>query len=711
MTPENGWPQRPAHILMVEDDPTDAQLLEELLVSTFVAERVDHAETLEAALDRLGDGVAQLDAVLLDLGLPDATGLDAVRAVVDAAPELPIVVLTGHDDQEMALEALRERVEDYLLKGEVGPEDLARSIRYALERKRVVRELEVERRKLHRSEARYRTLVETMAEATVILDPEGRITFANDEAENLLGLTPSDAVGRSYVDSDWRITAPDGGALPEGMLPLQQVLDTGRPVRNLEIGTERSNGTRRILSLNAAPLEDPGGELEGVVCTMRDITERQRMEEELRHRALHDPLTELPNRALFENRLQQALARSRRHGGLVGLLMLDLDRFKQINDQLGHPAGDSLLEAVAERLAAGLRDEDTAARLGGDEFAIVLSALDGTEDLEGVRDRVIRTLAEPYRLGGELVEIDVSMGGVLHGGDGEGHAVRVETHDDLIRYADIALFRAKETPGPTFHLFHPDERSVRTRALDRERDLRRAIRVEEFELRWQPIYGLEDGELWGVEPLARWRHPERGLLAPAEFIFLADETGLAHELGELLFREICHEAAAWPQRESRSVRITPNISDRQLERDGLGSTLLDIVEGEGLDPARFCLDLGETVLAREKVKIARLRDAGFGVLADDFGTGYSSFQDLRDWSFDGLKIDTSFVHGLGRGDHGEALVATMVTMGRAMDLIVVGEGLETRAHRDALVELGCPLGQGFLLGRPVPADDLHEVFS
>ncbi len=501
MTQENGWPQRSARILMVEDDPTDARLLEELLVATFVAERVDHADTLEAALDRLRDEAVKLDAVILDLALPDATGLDAVRAVVNAAPELPIVVLTGHDDREMALEALRERVEDYLLKGEVGPEDLARSIRYALERKRAVRELEAERRKLRRSEARYRTLVETMAEATVILDPEGRITFANEEAGVLLGLTPSDAEGGTYVDADWRITAPDGGAFPAGMLPFQQVLETGRSVRNVEIGTERSDGTRRILSLNAAPLAAVDGELEGVVCTMRDITERKRMEEELRHRALHDPLTELPNRALFENRLRQALARGRRHGGLVGLLMLDVDRFKQINDQLGHPAGDSLLETMAERLAAGLRDEDTAARLGGDEFAIVLSSLDGTEDLEGVRDRVMRALAEPYRLGGELVEVDVSMGGVLHGDDSEGHAVRVETHDELIRYADIALFSAKETPGPSFHLFHPDERSVRTRALDRERDLRRAIQEEEFEIHWQPIYGLEDGELWGIEPL------------------------------------------------------------------------------------------------------------------------------------------------------------------------------------------------------------------
>lgn len=289
--------------------------------------------------------------------------------------------------------------------------------------------------------------------------------------------------------------------------------------------------------------------------------------------------------------------------------------------------------------------------------------------------------------------------------------MEAEESDELLRCADLALYRAKQTTGPSFVLFRGDEGSEAGQALGREQELRRAIREDEFELRWQPIVRLGDGTIEAVEPLARWQHPERGLLSPGAFIPLAEETGLIHELGELLFRRICREAAGWPERRGRPVRVAPNLSGRQFDTDGLASSLLVVTEACDLDPNRFWLEITETAIARTGETVLDLQELGFGVLVDDFGSGYSSFHYLRDHRFDGLKIDMSFVQELGRGSRSEALVTTMITMGRALDMTVVAEGIETEPQRDTLVELGCDLGQGFLLARPMTSGAVQDLIG
>lgn len=571
-----------------------------------------------------------------------------------------------------------------------------------------------ERRKrqeaLRRSEARYRTLVETMAEATLILDTDGHITFANEEAEELLGLTESKLTERTYNDPDWRITDAEGEPLPDDRLPFRRVMETGRPVRNVEHGIERPDRSRRVLSVNAAPLLDEEEVQEGVVATIRDVTERKQMEEQLRHQALHDGLTDLPNRTLFADRLEQALARGRRHGDLVGLLMLDVDRFKQINDHLGHTAGDRTLEELARRLQGELRGEDTAARLGGDEFAVLLPGLSCPADLENVTDRIMKALTRPFRLGGKLVEVDVTLGGVLHDGEETELAVTVGEGDDLLRYADLALFEAKKETGPSFHLFDPRTDLQQAEKLGREQELRRAIRGEEFDLEFQPIYRCEEGRLWGVEPLARWQHPERGVLGPGEFIPLAEETGLIQQLGELLFRMACEYAVGWPEGEGR-LQITMNVSGRELDRDGYPERLQSIAQEAGLTTDRFSLEITETAITRATEQIERLRKLGFGVLVDDFGTGYSSFHYLRDLTFDGLKIDMSFVQAMTEDSTSRGLVETMVNMGRNMGMTIVAEGIETEEQKSMLLDMNCELGQGFLLDRPMSAEAIGKLLT
>lgn len=1066
-------------ILLVEDNPGDARLFAEYLSETKLLEaKPDRAETLAAALDRLRNGSSRPDVVLLDLGLPDADGLEGVEAVVKTAPEIPVMVLTGQDDRELALAALRKGAQDYLHKDEATPNLLARSIRYALQRKRAdleraelsrfrevfeaapawivvtrgedhvfemansafhdmvgerevvgrsaraaLPELEGEgyfelldrvyetgetvedeerplrlqteetteqryinfvfqprredggvvgvighgvdvteqverRRKAEEQQRNLDRILETSADGILLTDADGEFTYANRAAEALLGVEDAEIVSHTYGDPEWGISGPDGGELPHEEVPVARVLESGEPVTAVECGVERPDGTRRVLSVNAAPLEGPDGELQGVVASLRDVTDRRkaerararltdilettpdavatadpegtilwvnepgremvgvpedeelvgrsllsvhperareklvdeafptareegvwrgetaflahdgreipvsqiilahrssdgelqylsmiarniseakareaaleesearfrqmaenieevfwlrdsdgeevlymspayekiwgrsveelkerpwswveavhpedrervkrtafaeaapfeeeyrvirpdgevrwvhdqgvpvqkedgdisrtagaardvtdrkRMEEELRHRALHDSLTELPNRTLFEDRVQHALQRSKRHGQLVGLLMLDLDRFKQVNDLYGHAVGDRLLQELAERLQSNLRGEDTAARLGGDEFGILLPDLERPENLPAVRTRLMQALGKPYRLGGELVEMDVSMGGVLHGDDDR--ALTVEKPDDLLRYADLALYRIKESGGPSFHLFHPEEVSKQQRTFAREQELRRAVREEEFELRWQPIVRLEDGAIQALEPLARWRHPEHGVLSPGSFIGLAEETGLIRDLGQLLFRQVCQEAADWSEGSGPSVRLTPNLSGRQFDGADLPSTLREIADEAGLEPSRFWVEITETEILRASEAVERLRDLGFGVFVDDFGTGHSSFHYLRDHRFEGLKIDMSFVHGLGQGKQSEALVETMITMGQTLDMRVVAEGIETEEQRDKLIELGCELGQGYLFARPMTAGELVEQFG
>lgn len=561
---------------------------------------------------------------------------------------------------------------------------------------------------LRESEARYRTLVETMAEATLIFDADGRISFANAAAEELLGLETSELSDRTYNDPKWRITTAEGAPLSDQELPFQRVMESGRTVRNAEHVVERPDGERRTLAVNAAPLGNDALAPTGVVATIRDITERKKMEKELRHRALHDALTGLANRSLFRDRLKQAIASGKRAEEPVGLLMLDLDRFKQVNDHLGHTAGDRLLEEVARRLAQAIRGEDTVARLGGDEFAVIVPSVSGADGLRQVADRLLDSVTRPFTVGGDQVEIDVTIGGVLTCSCDETLSVPAGDPDDAVRYADLALFQAKETVGSSYHLFHPEQDRARTHQLGREQELRRAIREQEFEVHFQPIVRLEDGTVWGVEPLARWRHPERGLLSPAEFIPLAEETGLIHELGRLLFRDTCVAVAGWPAGTAADLNVTPNVSGRQFDSDGLVPALVSIAENAGVPPSRFELEITESAITRATGTVERLRSHGFGAFVDDFGTGYSSFHYLRDLELDGLKIDMSFVHGLAGGGKGRGLVETMVTLGRTMDMMVVAEGIESEEQRRVLLDLGCPLGQGFLFSRPMPAAELAE---
>jgi diguanylate cyclase (GGDEF)-like protein len=554
-------------VLAVEDNPGDAILVREMLRDAspdgFVLQTADRLST---AMDHLLERA--VDCVLLDLSLPDAEGLEALAQVRTVALDVPIVVLSGLSDEVLAVRAVHEGAQDYLIKGQVDARLLSRSITYAIERKR--------------------------------------------------------------------------------------------------------------------------------------------SEVELAHQALHDSLTSLPNRALFYDRLGQALTRVGRHSTAAAVLFLDLDRFKVVNDSLGHSAGDRLLVAVAERLSRVLRSGDTAARFGGDEFVILCEDITGERQAIAIAGRIAEELSAPFNIDNDEVFVHTSVGIALATQAG----ARPEA---LIRDADAAMYRAKERGGGVYEVFDDQMRERAVRRMETENALHRALDRGEFVMHYQPIVKMGTGALSGVEALVRWEHPERGLVMPGDFIGAAEETGLIIALGAWVFESACRQSAEWSKkaRSGPSVRMSVNVSARQCGHPDLVATFGEILARTGADPASLCLEITETALMEDmeasESTLAALKALGLAVALDDFGTGYSSLRALQRFPVDVVKIDRSFIAPIERDPQEAAIVAAVISLSHALGLQTVAEGIETIAQVDRLRALGCDMAQGYYFAKPVPPDALATL--
>ena len=420
-----------------------------------------------------------------------------------------------------------------------------------------------------------------------------------------------------------------------------------------------------------------------------------------RHLALHDALTGLPNRVLLAERLGQSLAQARRYGGAVAVLALDLDRFKGINDTLGHGAGDQLLREVAARLQACVRETDTVARVGGDEFVLVQLGAEQPAAAEALCRRLRETLSAPVVIEGKEVAAGVSIGVALAPTDGE-------LPDDLVRHADIALYQAKNDGRGRFRFFEERMNAALQARSALERDLRRALAENRLELRYQPQVDLETGRMIGAEALLRWNHPQRGEILPGAFIPLAEETGLILPIGDWVLRSACAEAAGWP-----GLRLAVNISPVQFREPGLIGTVEEALRGSGLAPDRLELEITESVLLEDTEAavaiLQALKSLGVRIAMDDFGTGYSSLSYLRRFAFDKIKIDRSFVADLGRSSDAAAIVRSVVGLGASLGITTNAEGVEVEAQADLLRAEGCNEAQGYRYGRPMPATELVRL--
>lgn len=545
-------------------------------------------------------------------------------------------------------------------------------------------------------------VLENLDSGVVACDAEGRLTLTNRASRDLHRLTSTSQPEECAETHD--LYRADGlTPLPMEEVPLLRAL-RGERVRNAEIVLAAKDADPRTLLVNGAPLTDDGGVLLGAVIAIHDVTDRRKAEAALIRQALHDPLTDLPNRALLEDRLELAIARQARQPEPLALLLLDLDGFKLVNDSLGHLAGDLVLVTLAERLRACLRPYDTIARMGGDEFAVVLENVTEAEACS-IAEQIQTVIREPITVEGRSIVSDSSVGIVM--------STPPDTPESLLRNADLAMYAAKEFGKGNVQVFNPAMHETVVQRLTLDSELREGIEGRQFFLVYQPIVSLVTGRLQGFEALVRWRHPERGVVSPDSFIPLAESTGLIVPLGEWVLREACRQARTWHRVHSgaRKMTMSVNVSVRQLQDPGILDVVSAALVDSGQSPGLLELEITERVLDQRRQilpALDALHATGVRLALDDFGSGYSSLGRMYSTPIDTVKIDKTFVDALIDG-HPAPMVAASIAMAHSLGLQTVAEGVESAEQLPFLRLHGCDAAQGYLFGRPMAASIIDAL--
>jgi len=685
-------------LLLVEDNPGDARLLREMLNEQGSQHtELTHVEYMREAEKHLAEHI--VDLILLDLGLPDAHGLTAVRRAHTVAPRVPLVVLTGMDDEALASQALQEGAQDYLIKGQIDARGLLRSLRYAVERKAMEEALFVEKE-------RAQVTLNCIGDAVACTDSLGKVTFLNLVAEKMTGWLLQQAAGLPLgevfrvLDAASRETPPNPVEAAVGQNCTAHLQSNCVLVRR--------DGFEIPIEDSVSPIHDREGNATGAVIVFRDVSAARAMADQITHSAEHDFLTGLPNRMLLNDRVNQAIALAPRHHKRVAVLFLDLDGFKHINDSLGHPTGDKLLQSIAKRLVECVRGSDTVSRQGGDEFVVLLSEVERSEDTAITARRMLQSVAEAHSIDHHDLHVTTSIGVSVFPDDG----LDAET---LIKNADTAMYQAKENGRQSYKFFKP---AMNVRAVERqaiEESLRRALERQEFAVHYQPKVSLKTGEITGAEALLRWTHPVRGPIPPGQFIPIAEDCGLIRPIGNWILREACRQARAWLDAGLPLASMAVNISAVQFRNENFLQGVFSTLEETGLDPKYLELELTESVLMKHaestEVILKTLRARGVQLAVDDFGTGYSSLSYLRRFAIDALKIDQSFVRQITTTPSETTIVTAVISMGRSLNLRVVAEGVETTEELAFLQAHQCDQAQGYYFSRPVAAPQFADLLG
>ncbi|MEA2947790.1 MAG: hypothetical protein QOI40_3120 [Alphaproteobacteria bacterium] len=539
------------------------------------------------------------------------------------------------------------------------------------------------------------TVLNNMSQGVLMFDPGTRMVFCNQRYIEMYHLSPEIVKpGCTLRDLlDHRSAVGTFAGDPESYVAkvLADVAE-GRTANDIV-----KSGDGRVFSIVNKPMA--GG---GWLATHEDITERQRAEERIAHMARHDALTDLPNRALLRERLEYELKRVKR-GECLAVLCLDLDHFKSVNDTLGHPIGDELLKVVAERLRRCTREHDTIARLGGDEFAIIMTAMEKPSDAAILSRRVRDSITKPYDLDGHQIVADISIGISVA-------PVDASEPDQLLKNADMALYGAKADGRGAYRFFEPEMDARMQQRRELEMDLRKALANAEFELYYQPLVDLQNNGITGFEALLRWHHPVRGLISPADFIPIAEETGLIIPLGEWVLRRACEETASWPG----DLKVAVNLSPSQLKSKNLVEVVTSALAESGMAATRLQLEITESVLMQNTfatlATLHQLRALGVQIAMDDFGTGYSSLSYLRSFPFDKIKIDRSFIEDLSNGAEPLAIVRAIASLAKSLSMVSTAEGVETLQQLEKLQGVGCTEMQGYVFSQARPAEDIVRLF-
>jgi diguanylate cyclase (GGDEF)-like protein/PAS domain S-box-containing protein len=551
------------------------------------------------------------------------------------------------------------------------------------------------------SEARFGSLVQHSSDLITVLDATGSVVYQSPSIERVLGYTPEEIVGTRF---DRLLQPGEEGRLLHVL--ADPALHSGA-TEVIECGLRHSDGGVRQFEVLYTDLLDDEN-VHGVVLNGREVSERKAFEEQLAHKAFHDPVTNLANRALFVERVRHAVPRARREAARMAVIFMDLDDFKTINDSLGHAAGDAVLLEVAKRLAGSIRPTDTAARFGGDEFAVLLEDVGSAQETADTAERILESLAAPLRVEGKEVLVRCSLGISIVDSDGTAGG------DELIRNADAAMYIAKRDGKGGYRLFEPAMHEEVLERLELRADLQRAMTSGQLELFYQPLVQLSDGGVVGVEALLRWRHPERGMVGPDAFIPLAEEMGLIVPIGRWVLMEACRQACQMQMTRPAGdppLSLSVNLSVKQLQLSDIVADVRDALAGSGLDAGSLTLEITETVIMTDTdlavQRLTELKALGVRLAMDDFGTGYSSLSYLSRFPVDILKMDRSFLRD-GASPHTSGLAAAVIALGDTMRLEVVAEGIELSEQWSALRALGCGIGQGFLFARPMDVDAMLE---
>jgi diguanylate cyclase (GGDEF)-like protein/PAS domain S-box-containing protein len=683
-------------VLLVEDIESEAQLIMKHLRQVsgwrFIIEHSDH---LTPALDRARE--ERFNVILLDLNLPDGAGIEVCQRMRQAAPQTPIVVLTNQASVELGTKALREGAQDYLIKREIDGPLLGRAIRYALERTKADRAL-------RESEERYMLAVAGANDG--IWDwniREGKVYYS-ERWKGILGYSAAEIADQIR---EWfeRVDQRDRVRFDEA---LNQHLEGYSGSFESEYRMVTKGGEIRWVASRGVAIRDEFGNPLRMAGSMTDITRRKETEARLLHEAMHDSLTGLPNRVLFVDRLTLALRRFRRDPEkLFAVLFFDLDRFKHVNDSLGHAAGDELLSQVAGRILGCLRPGDTLARLGGDEFAIVLNDIAGATDAIYVVERVQDALKVEFEIDSHTLYTSASIGITVS-------SELYRAADEMLRDADIAMYRAKSAGQATYAVFDTYMHDQAMFQHRMETDLRRALERGEFEIHYQPIITLSNGRIQGFEALLRWHHPNRGLVMPDEFIGIVEDTSLVVPIAWWVLERACNQLAVWQRLFPVDPPLTMsiNVSGKLFLTDDMAKRVAAMLEDCGVSPTTVRLEITERVVMDHGdlvlTALADLRELGVELDIDDFGTGYSSLSYLQRFHYDTLKIDRSFVQTMSEKIDSNAIVEAIITLGGTLGMKVVAEGVETQDQVSRLLKMNCPSAQGYWYSRPMNNDAVND---
>jgi diguanylate cyclase (GGDEF)-like protein/PAS domain S-box-containing protein len=689
--------KRKHKILFVNARPENAHLIQEKLREAGDVFELVYVQGFDQSRERLRS--SEFDVLLLDLSHTDGQGEDILNELRKHVMTPPTVVLTGAQNESLGVRALQLGALDYLIKDRTDVDALLRLLLYAAECGKT-------KSALLESEARYRLLLESLSDYVYTVQIENGRPVATSHGPGCVAVTGYSSDEYSANPFLWYLMIHEEDR--QAVMEQADAVLSRKSAYPLEHRIIHKDGRMRWIKNTPVPRIDQQGHLIAYDGLVSDITDRKQAEQKLTHIAYYDALTNLPNRELFRDRLRQAIIQARRHKRMFAVMILDLDRFKGINDTLGHKIGDSLLQYVSERLVNSIREGDTVARLGGDEFIILFPDIAQARDASFVAQKIHNTLLKGFLLDSQELFITASIGISLYPSDGT-------DVDTLIKNADVAMYQAKAQGRNNYQFYTPTMNTEALSKLMLENNLRKALERKEFVLHYQPLVELSTGRITGAEALVRWKHPRLGLLSPLEFIPIAEETGLIVPIGEWILENVCVQGKTWNEMGLSPFRMTVNLSMRQFAHDAVLKTVLNALEKSDLDPDHLELELTESIVMQNAeqtiVTLHELKSAGIQISLDDFGTGFSSLSYLKNLPLNRLKLDRSFVSGLAKETKNESISKAIIGIAHSLSLKVIAEGVETFDQLELLRSWKCDEVQGFLFSRPIPVEEITRLMT